>query len=203
MHMYSYRNGELMNEYKCSPVSAMNRIFQYELGFGGCIRALTEKEVVVETPIFSHLDRTVVSFSEGDYDKVFPAFQFWNSSCSGIDDLYTKVKGVLGESAGNPLMLRMSTGMIMGGVLGGNRPRLVTAMSFAFTPFIGEKDAVILSMWLFRKGKTPDEETFLSTAHREVLSVVPDMSLEEAMDCTNCLDYYQEYENKITEMTGG
>jgi len=197
MHIKSYRNGELLNDYQTSPVVAIYRMFKYEFGFGGRISSLSEKSINISTPIFSHLDDTFVGMTEEEMDNLVPALHYWCDTLPDPGVVFEDGKKVFGERLGNPLILSMSAGMLMGGMFGRGRSRLVAAMVTGFTPYLGEMDALILTLWLFEDGTNPDETRFLENAHREVIRVVPDMALSDAMECVGCLEYYAKHKENI------
>jgi hypothetical protein len=197
MHIKSYRDGELLNDYHTSPIKAVHRMFLYELGYGGRINSLSEKSINITTPILSHRDDTIVEMTKEEVENLAPALHYWCSTTPEPGKVFEEGKKFFGERMANPLFLSMSAGMLMGGMFGGGRSRLVTAMSLAFSPYLGEMDALILALWLFDKGSTPDETRFLENAHGEVLRVLPDMGLSDAMECVYCLEYYQKYKKEI------
>jgi hypothetical protein len=205
MRRVSCRNGELLNDLEISPLKGLHSLVKYELGFGGKIVSLADCYLKVHTRIFSHLDSTEFYFSVEEWAKANEALRFWVDSLISAEQVYEDSKKVLGDLAGNPLMLTMSSGLIAGGAMavGENLKRYICMLSLCWAPYIGEKDAVILSLW--EKNTSPEINPWgtdlKDKAFEEVLRVLPGMSLRDAMECTGYLEIYNLLNEKINVHT--
>lgn len=94
---------------------AIVSLFEYELGYGGIISVLDDNYVQTTTYVLGCRDVTTFSFTdEKEKEATYELLQIWNMVVNDGNPSAAEVDSVMKITKGNPLMIKIGSGLIMG-----------------------------------------------------------------------------------------